>query len=414
MDSFAHRHGWCLLPILGLATLAAIGLDAALAPFTPEAAAAFARITRGTGYALVGVMGVGVPLTYLALLLSQGSDAATQSHIWVASISVLIFGGLLLASLFWLHARHGDWARPVTLGWLALALIVLDTGSTGAYQDLGDQDPSSGFAQPAIAAYLAAQPGLFRIDTRFDIQDHWQPDTALLYGLDDVAGLANPVMLADVQRYWEGLDVGGRSSPLYDLLNVRYIVAHKNVVLDWQKYQLVFDGSPDLNIYLNRLAMPRAFLVAKWQAVAGHEAAWQAIHAAGFDPHTTAVLEGDGASGPGLPAGGAAGGPGQVSVMATPANGLSLQATVKVPALLVLSQVWYPGWHVWVDGAPYGQPLRVDYLFQGVSLSAGSHRIELRFQPPLWRIGWIVAGLTLLGLLAWLVVAKFGRASDAD
>ncbi len=64
-------------------------------------------------------MGVGVPLTYLALLLSQGSDAASRSHIWVASISVLIFGGLLLASLPGLHARHGDWARPVTLGWLA-------------------------------------------------------------------------------------------------------------------------------------------------------------------------------------------------------------------------------------------------------------------------------------------------------
>jgi hypothetical protein len=426
LGTYATPHGWLtLLPgfgqlraparlvfvtDFGLATLAAIGLDAALAPFTPESAAAFARIARGIGYGLAGVMGVGVPLTYLALLLSQGSDAASQAHIWVASISVLIFAGLLLASLFWLLARRGGWARPVTLGWLALALIVLDTGSTGAYQDLGDQDPSSGFAQPAIAAFLAAQPGPFRIDTRTDIQDHWQPDTALLYGFDDVAGLANPVMLADVQRYWEGLDVGGRSSSLYDLLNVRYIVAHKNVVLDWQKFRLVFDGSPDLNVYQNRLAMPRAFLVSGWQAVASHEAAWQAIHAAGFDPRTTAVVEGTEPSGPGLPPGGA----GRVTVVAAPANGLSLQAMAKGPALLVLSQVWYPGWQVWVDGAPHGQPLRVDYLFQGVALSAGSHRIELRFQPPLWRIGWIVAGVALLGLLAWLGVAKLWRASDAD
>jgi uncharacterized membrane protein YfhO len=103
-----------------------------------------------------------------------------------------------------------------------------------------------------------------------------------------------------------------------------------------------------------------------------------------------------------------------VTVVAAPANGLSLQAMAKGPALLVLSQVWYPGWQVWVDGAPHGQPLRVDYLFQGVALSAGSHRIELRFQPPLWRIGWIVAGVALLGLLAWLGVAKLWRASDAD
>ena len=40
-----------------------------------------------------------------------------------------------------------------------------------------------------VAGYLAQQPGPFRIDTRTGIEGLWQPDTALLYGLQDVGGL---------------------------------------------------------------------------------------------------------------------------------------------------------------------------------------------------------------------------------
>ncbi len=63
--------------------------------------------------------------------------------------------------------------------------------------------------------------------------------------------------------------------------------------------------------------------------------------------------------------------------------------------MLVVSQMWYPGWQVWVDGQPAGAPLRVDYAFQGVALPSGAHQVELRFTPPFWRWGWVLAGLTV-------------------
>jgi hypothetical protein len=61
--------------------------------------------------------------------------------------------------------------------------------------------------------------------------------------------------------------------------------------------------------------------------------------------------------------------------------------------------VWYPGWQVTVDGRAQGAPLRADYLFQAVTLEAGSHTVELRFSAPLWRLGWVLAGIAAVVLL---------------
>ncbi len=406
---YAIPHGWLtLLPGFGqlraparlvlltdfaLAALAALGLDAALRPLTGPARAAFEKVWRGVAYAAGAVLTVGVPLAYLALLLTQDSDPTITLHVSIAVIAVVSFAGLLLASLLWLAARRGDWARTTTLGWLAAGLILVDLASLGAYQDLGDRDPSLSFEQPAIAGYLHSQPdSLFRIDTRTGIDSLWQPDTALLYGLQDVSGVANPLALADVTRYWENM--GSRSSRLYDLLNVRYVIAKKDVVLDWDKFALVFDGDTNLNVYENHRALPRAFVVGQTRADVSHEAAWAAIHAADFDPATTAVVEGPAAGG----------GHGAVAASSGAASRLTFTVNADGPVVLVVSQVWYPGWQVRVDGEARGAPLRIDYIFQGIALEAGSHTVELSFAPPLWTLGWAVAGVTMVALLIAAVV----------
>lgn len=406
---YAIPHGWLtLLPGFGqlraparlvlltdfaLAALAALGLDAALRPLIGPSRAAFEKVWRGVAYATGAVLAVGVSLAYLALLLTQDSDPAITLHVSIAVIAVISFAGLLLASLLWLAARRGNWARATTLGWLAAGLILVDLASLGAYQDLGDRDPSLSFEQPAIAGYLLAQTdSLYRIDTRTGIEGLWQPDTALLYGLQDVNGVANPLALADVARYWENM--GSRSSRLYDLLNVRYVIAKKDVVLDWDKFTLAFDGDADLNVYENRRALPRAFVVGQTQADVSHEAAWTAIHAADFDPETTAVVEGAAAGG----------GHGEVTAISGGASRLTFAVNADGPVVLVVSQVWYPGWQARVDGQAWGTPLRTDYIFQGIALEAGSHTIELRFAPQLWIVGWAVAGVTTAALLIAAVV----------
>jgi hypothetical protein len=414
---YAIPHGWLtLLPGFGqfraparmlvvtdfsLAILAATGLEAALRPLTGAARAAFDRTWRWVAYATAGVLVIVVPLVYLSFLLIQDREQTLLVSASLTLGAVMAFVGLLVASLFWLSARRGNWGKPRTLAWLAVALILLDVVSLGAYVDLGNEDPSAGFRQPAIAAYLASQPGPFRIDTRTAIDEFWQPDTALLAQLEDLDGVANPSGLADSARYWDGL--GSRSSRLYDLLNARYVIAQKDAPLDWDKFALAFDGDPNLNVYLNRRALPRAFIVGQIQGAPDHEAAWVAIHAPDFDPGVSAVVEGPAPQ---------AGGSGEVSEIRSAAGRVSMQVTARGPALLVISQVWYPGWRAWVDGAPVGDPLRADYLFQGIPLSHGVHQVELRFDPPLWRLGWVLAGLAAAALVVLAAVWILRRARD--
>ncbi len=403
---YAIPHGWLtllpgfsqlraparlvLLTDFALAALAAIGLDAALSPLLVAGYAGLQKVWRGLGFATGAVWAFGVPLMYLALLLVQNQDPAIVTRVSITLIAVMVFAGLLAASLFWLAALRGRWARPDTLAWAAAGLILLDLASNGAYQDLGNQDPSRTFQHPEIASFLAGQNGPFRIDARTGIDSLWQPDTSLFYGLEDVGGVVNPLILADVQRYWEGL--GSRSSRLYDLLNSRYVIARKDVTLDWQKFKLVFDGDPNLNVYENQQVLPRAFIVSGVQSVGDHQAAWDGIHAAGFDPATVAFVE--------TPSGGLpGGGHGSVSDMRSGPGRLALQVTADGPALLVVSQTWYPGWQVRVDGVAKGAALRADYAFQGYPVSAGTHQVEFVFTSPGWRLGWLIASITGAGLV---------------
>ena len=78
-----------------------------------------------------------------------------------------------------------------------------------------------------------------------------------------------------------------------------------------------------------------------------------------------------------------------------------LETAAGHPAFLVTSESYYPGWHAYVDGRE--QPLYVtNTAFRGMALPAGTHRIEMRFNPPiLWRGAFISAvALALLLLVA--------------
>jgi hypothetical protein len=331
----------------------------------------------------------------------QDRDGPIVTRVSITLIAVVSFAVLLAASVAWLAARRWRVGRAATLGWLAVSLIFIDVASLGAYQDLGEQNPAAAFEQGPIAAFLTSQPGPFRIDSRTQIEALWQPDTAMLYGLEDVNGVANPLVLADFERYWQSL--GSRSARLYDLLNVRYVLGKKDVVLDWDKFALAFDGDPDLNVYENRNALPRAFIVPTAQFQPTADLALQAITQPGFDPSQTVVIEGP--STLSVPVGGT----GAVTDIQVRRNSLSFRVNADAPALVFVSQVWYPGWQVFVDGQRSGEPLRANFLFQAVGAPAGEHQIELRFLPVAWRLGWALMAVAVLAFVGAAVVLVWRR-----
>ena len=84
------------------------------------------------------------------------------------------------------------------------------------------------------------------------------------------------------------------------------------------------------------------------------------------------------------------------------------------PGLLVLSEVDYPGWRVWVDGQP-AAIVQVADLLRGVHLSPGEHQILFTFQPVSLYIGGLLCALAISFLaLSWRRSLQVGTPAEPE
>jgi hypothetical protein len=147
--------------------------------------------------------------------------------------------------------------------------------------------------------------------------------------------------------------------------------------------------------YRNEACLPRAFVMARTEPVSNWQEA-QARLAGGHDPAQSALVE----STP--PERALTGPPGwqPATIREHTPNQVIVDATASQPALLVLGEVWYPGWQATVDGQQ--QPIqRVNGILRGVYLAPGDHTVVWRYRPASLRWG---SAITLSTLGTWLLV----------
>ena len=74
-----------------------------------------------------------------------------------------------------------------------------------------------------------------------------------------------------------------------------------------------------------------------------------------------------------------------------------LEVSLDSPGLVILADVYYPGWDLVIDGRP-ARVYRVNGLMRGAAVSAGPHRLVYTYAPRSFRLGRLVsiAGLTAL------------------
>jgi uncharacterized membrane protein YfhO len=88
---------------------------------------------------------------------------------------------------------------------------------------------------------------------------------------------------------------------------------------------------------------------------------------------------------------------GQVEILHRTPSSLDLKVTTPSDGLLVLSEVYYPGWQATVNGQATAV-LRVDYILRGVPIPAGEHDVEFNYRPATFRGGAVISGATLFAL----------------
>ncbi len=86
------------------------------------------------------------------------------------------------------------------------------------------------------------------------------------------------------------------------------------------------------------------------------------------------------------------------------ANELHYAYSVENDALAVFSEVFYPGWKVYMDGVE-AQPLRVDWILRALPLQAGDGEIVMRFEPESYKVGENISRASSITLLLLLLLS---------
>ncbi|MGH2459378.1 MAG: YfhO family protein [Chloroflexota bacterium] len=307
---------------------------------------------------------------------------------------------------------------PRLLGWLDVRYVLInrlrDQWVDGVYYDLSVTQPAGPGAPlvlPATAPFPttaigvifrgedgAAPVGTLRLDagsqTAFlavgtgsragkHLDSDVDPDGVWLWTIN----LPRPADVSSVIATWQGqspialrsLSLIDRRTGLSQALSVS------------PDYRLAFLG--DVKVYENRDVLPRAFLADGLDVVANPGAVTTELERGGWDPRAYAV-----ASASEVPVSQAfrtSGDPGAATIAEDEPERVVVQTSAAGPRILVLTDSFYPGWQVTVDGVR--EPiLPVNSLFRGVVLSPGMHRVAFSYQPASWRIGIIVSVIGLV------------------
>ena len=80
-----------------------------------------------------------------------------------------------------------------------------------------------------------------------------------------------------------------------------------------------------------------------------------------------------------------------------------LEVSLESTGLVILSDVYYPGWQLTIDGQP-AHIIRVNGLMRGALVAAGPHRLVYSFAPRSFLVGLVGS---ILGLAAWLLLGIY-------
>jgi hypothetical protein len=163
-------------------------------------------------------------------------------------------------------------------------------------------------------------------------------------------------------------------------------------------------------IYRIPRALPRAYFVPVADWVGSESEAITRLTAPDFDSRQEVVIIKDKVEGP-VPTGAPtesiqshlknqAGDIWPVSVDEQNGGQVLLTVEAPEPGFVVLTDTFYPGWQVTLNGQP--TPIyQANLAFRAVAVKAGSHKISFSYQPRSVTIGLLISLITILAMVIW-------------
>ena len=219
----------------------------------------------------------------------------------------------------------------------------------------------------------------------------------LVWGVQSIDGYS-VLWPREYQELFE-LGTGNLGSPVFDLMNVRYVMTTRPLDelhpgFDLSGFRLFQDGW--MKVYENTDAMPRAWVARQWVLrPADTTLAWMTENSGSL--RDTVVVSDPPAGGiaPGAPAEG-----GQARIVSYTNDRVVVHASMPADGYLILADTYYPGWTATVDGRP-ARVQRSDHALRAVWLPAGEHDVVFTYRSTMRALGTILtimSGLAIVGL----------------
>lgn len=349
------------------------------------------------------VLGLGAAV----LLLRRGGRLRAPAAAWALSLLTLV--ECVALGRTWVQPKPADWA-PGTERFAALDWLLL-------------QPRPEGSAVADRMSPLAEGPfRLLNAGMTYDRESASGYDSMLVWRYGHLIWILNngrPYPHKLLEHDLAATVVKNWSSPLVDLLNIRYILAPYALQPHWieryaprtteplhARHEPLWDRQ--LRVFENPRALPRAFVLYDFEVHPDDAQHAQALTR--LDPRKKVLLDREPVPAPPttpadrerplVPA----------RVTRADATRVRIEAVTDVPGVLVLSETSYPGWTATLDGREV-PILRADYAFRGVALPAGRHVVEMSYRSRPVELGLLATGLGGLGLIVLIGAGSIAGSS---
>jgi hypothetical protein len=350
----------------------------------------------------------------------------------IASRNLLLPIALLAASIAVCFViKNKNWAK-----WLLLILVAFDLGRfTVKFTPFSAPEYTS---RPIpVFEYIKSQADVGRVITE---NGPILPANTWIYpGLYSPSGY-DPLLIKDYAVFYRGLNMGQKktleageslggglftrylnvvnlNSSILDLVGAKYLLTVKydpygnirpwgNVnggAIDLKRYKPVFENGESV-VLQNQTALPRAVLFYKAETEMDNVKAVEKL-VTGFDFQSKILINKENLKQYPQGRGDTA------EITNYSANKIDISTKTQNGAYLFLSDTFYPGWQVSVNGKR-GEMLRADSTFRAVEVPPGDSHVEMVYSPVTFKVGAAVSAISLIILLILVFIKPFNRKSN--
>lgn len=279
------------------------------------------------------------------------------------------------------------------------------------------------FTIPPYINFLRKDPQPFRV---LGLGKVLYPNTSGAYGVEDIRRLDALYVarfmtfvkelihskVEDERFHGKGFLDGFKEvdNRFLDLLNVKYVLTTaylpSNESINDGKFELVYDR--EIKIYRNNEAYPRVFIVHRAEVIRNKEEILTRLKSDDFNLRRAIIIEEDAPTRMRAINDAPLTDNSAAEIIEYKPNSVTVKARMENEGFLVLSDTYFPGWKVFVDGEK-DRIYQTDYLIRSVYLPKGGHEVRFIYDPLSFKIGLSITSLAILlivSLFAYKLVRK--------